>query len=53
MTPSKTLWAKERNLKRDREVLIYLLTRAGRDPTSDILLLFADTTLGKMGIAEA
>ena len=53
MTPSKSLWAQERNLKRDREVLIYLLTRAARNPTSDILLLFAETPLGKRAAAEA
>ena len=53
MEPSKTLWARERNLKEDREVLIYLLTAAGRYPTKDILLLFADTYLGRKGIAEA
>ncbi len=53
MTPSKTRWAQERNLKRDREVLIYLLTRAGCNPTSDILLLFAETPLGTLVAAEA
>jgi hypothetical protein len=53
MEPSKSLWAQERNLKRDREVLIYLLTRAGRSPTKDILLLFADTTLGRSRVGEA
>ena len=53
MEPSISLWAEKRNLKKSREVLIYLLTKAGRDPNKDVLLLFAETPLGRSMAGEA